>query len=287
MKIAFAFPGQGIQRKGMGRDLFFKYKDIMKCANDILGYSIEEICLNDTEGKLNDTIYSQPAIFIVNALSYYNKVKIHKYPDYLLGHSLGEYNALLAADVFDFESGLKLIKKRAELMSRQKVGAMAAIFGLDIEQIKKIISKNNVQNITISNINTFKQIVISGEEKQIITLRNIFLNNGAEEYIQLKVSGAFHSMYMKNASDEFNKAIDLMEFSKMSIPVVSNVTGRCYENDNIKEILKQHMCNPVQWVECVKFLLKNDVTEIYQIGNGSMITSTVRSIKNSIGKKEI
>src|SRR4051812_36667715 len=128
MKKAYVFPGQGSQRKGMGENLFDEFPELTKKADKILGYSIKELCLNDSDSKLNQTQYTQPALYVVNALSYQKKIKDEgKQPDYLAGHSLGEYNALQAAGIFSFEDGLKLVKKRGELMSQAKNGGMAAI----------------------------------------------------------------------------------------------------------------------------------------------------------------
>src|SRR5881394_3655310 len=142
------FPGQGSQQKGMGRDLFDRFPDRLAVADKVLGYSIKELCLDDPRGVLGETQYTQPALFVVNALTYFHTVEsTGKRPCYVAGHSLGEYNALLAAEVIDFETGLLLVKKRGELMSKVKGGGMAAIVGLSESQIGSILAENGFTGI--------------------------------------------------------------------------------------------------------------------------------------------
>src|ERR1700722_298171 len=127
----YMFPGQGSQVRGMGSTLFTEFQDYVQKADHILGYSIEKLCLEDPDNLLNKTEYTQPALFTVSALSYIKKLKeTNTAPQYVIGHSLGEYNALFAAEVFDFETGLKLVQKRGALMSKASGGGMAAIVGL-------------------------------------------------------------------------------------------------------------------------------------------------------------
>src|SRR6516162_2607290 len=133
---AFLFPGQGSQRKGMGSTLFEEFQEVTARADEILGYSIKELCLHDPHQQLGQTQFTQPALYVVNALSYLKKMKDgSKVPTYLAGHSLGEYNALFAAGVFDFETGLRLVKKRGELMSQATGGGMAAVIGFTMAQV--------------------------------------------------------------------------------------------------------------------------------------------------------
>lgn len=160
--ISYLFPGQGAQKVGMGGDLFNEFEDITRLADEVLGYSIRELCLFDNYGMLNQTLYTQPALFTVNALMYLKKIKeTGIYPDYLAGHSLGEYNALLAAGVFDFKQGLQMVKKRAELMSKVSGGAMAAVIGLGQEGLTEALKKSGYLGIDIANYNSTNQIVIS------------------------------------------------------------------------------------------------------------------------------
>src|SRR5947209_5522982 len=145
--IAFLFPGQGSQRRGMGQGLFDEVREYATVENEvdaILGYSLRKLCLENPDDRLKETQFTQPSLYVVNALHYYKALSQGTRPDYLAGHSLGEYNALLAAGVFDFLTGLRLVKKRGELMSQAKNGAMAAVIGLGVSIISKVIKENGL-----------------------------------------------------------------------------------------------------------------------------------------------
>ena len=190
---AYIFPGQGSQFKGMGGALFDGFPEITAKANQVLGYDIKRLCLEDPLKQLGLTQYTQPALYVVNALYYIKKTKESGVkPDYVAGHSLGEYNALFAAGAFDFETGLKLVQKRGELMSLESGGGMAAILGLSEDKIAHVLNENNISRVQIANYNTPSQVVISGAKKDIDRLSALFEKENAM-YIPLNVSGAFHS----------------------------------------------------------------------------------------------
>jgi trans-AT polyketide synthase, acyltransferase and oxidoreductase domains len=151
----YIFPGQGSQVKGMGADLFSAYPSHIQQADNILGYSIARLCLEDPDNQLNNTNYTQPALYIVNALSYLKKIQEDQTtPNYVAGHSLGEYSALFAAGVFDFETGLKLVQKRGELMHQATGGGMAAVIGLQNDAVDNVIKQNALSTISIANVNS-------------------------------------------------------------------------------------------------------------------------------------
>src|SRR5436305_5494221 len=166
----FLFPGQGSQRIGMGNTLFDEFKAITARADEILGYSIKELCLQDPHQQLGQTQFTQPALYVVNALSYLKKMKeAGQAPAYVSGHSLGEYNALFAAGAFDFETGLQLVKKRGELMSQATGGGMAAVIGFTLEQVDQILKEYGLTSIDIANYNTPTQIVLAGLKADILS----------------------------------------------------------------------------------------------------------------------
>lgn len=275
--IAYVFPGQGSQYKGMGEELFDEFSYLIKEADEILGYSIKDLCMHDEGGRLSLTQYTQPALYIVNALTYLKKIKDSKVKaTYVAGHSLGEYNALFAADVFDFGTGLKLVKKRGEIMSRMKKGTMAAIIGISKEEIDNILQENGFTSIDIANINTLTQTVIAGPEEDIQKAEHLFEDKG--RYVILNVSGPFHSRYMKEASEEFSEYLEKFEFNEQKIPVISNVTARPHIKNEIKNNLVQQIVKPVNWTDSIRYIMGKDIKEIIQVGPGRVAQGLVDNI---------
>lgn len=189
----YMFPGQGSQTKGMGIELFSYFSEQIKQADEILGYSVKELCLDDPQQQLNNTEYTQPALYIVEALSFLARVSEEPPPNYLIGHSLGEYAALFAAGAFDFGTGLKLVKKRGELMAKATGGGMLAVINLAEDRIKSLLQTHDLDSIDFANFNSPKQIVLSGPAADIAKANEI-LAQEALMCLPLKVSGAFHSV---------------------------------------------------------------------------------------------
>lgn len=279
------FPGQGSQYKGMGQELFDKYPEETQSASRILGYDIKDLCLNDREKKLNQTQFTQPALYVVNALGFKEYIKNNLAPDYLIGHSLGEYNALLASGVFDFETGLKLVKKGGELMAEAKGGAMAVLLGTNIQIIEKILNAGHFREIDVANYNTPNQTVISGPEDSIVEAIKHFEKEKVRT-VQLNVSAAFHSRYMKNASDEFASFLKPFHFSSMKIPVIANSSAKPYENEQIASILSEQIHSPVLWTDSVSWLINQEVECFEEIG-GTFLSRMVTEIKDNVGKEEV
>ena len=277
----YVFPGQGSQKVGMGEELFNQFPEYVKKSNNILGYDIKKLCLEDPENKLGKTNYTQPALYIVSALAYLNqKSNQESSPSYLAGHSLGEYTALFAAKSFDFETGLKLVQKRGDLMSKASGGGMAAIIGLNKEDINDVIQNNNLNSIQIANLNEPNQTVISGEKESILSSQKIFEEAGAKRYIPLAVSGAFHSKFMDNAKNEFKEFLETVDIKRPSLPVIANVTARPIE-DNVKELLIQQIVSSVRWVETIEYVLQQNETNFEEIGPGKVLSGLIAKIKRS------
>ncbi len=278
---AYVFPGQGSQSRGMGELLFPLFPDLIEKANKILGYSIITLCLDNHDEKLNQTQYTQPALYVVNALTYLKKIqKAHQEPDYVAGHSLGEYNALLAANVFDFETGLELVKKRGQLMSEATNGCMAAIVGLKNNHVQTILEQEHLTDISIANDNSFTQVVISGPQNAIAISQPLFEKAGATLFKPLKVSGAFHSRYMQNAKQSFRDFLKSFTFSAPTIPVIANVNARAYQYHEICYHLTQQITSPVQWTSIVRYLLEKGEKDFSEIGPGTVLTGMIRRIQN-------
>jgi len=277
----YIFPGQGSQKKGMGQNLFDQFPDQTNQASSILGYDIKQLCLDDPNNNLNNTQYTQPALFFVSALATLQLKQTNQFiPTHLAGHSLGEYNALFAADAFSLETGLQLVKKRGELMAQATGGGMAAIIGLTASQIQMVLTDNNFSSIDIANFNEPTQTVISGPAADIEAAKPIFEAAKVRRYIPLPVSGAFHSRYMNQAKTAFETFLATCTFNAPTLPVIANVTAKPYaQATDIPTLLGQQMTDSVQWVNTITNLLQQGVTDFTEVGPGKVLTGLVNKIK--------
>jgi malonyl CoA-acyl carrier protein transacylase len=280
----YMFPGQGSQSKEMGGNLFDRFKELTDKADSILGYSIKQLCLEDPRNELSSTEFTQSALYVVNALSYFEKIEeTGQVPDFVVGHSLGEFNALLAAQCFDFETGLKLVQKRGELMGQVSGGAMAAVLNATKYEIEEILKTNGLANVYIANYNTPSQIVISGSVDEIAKLEKFF-QQGIMRYYPLATSGAFHSAFMQGAMEKFREYLKEFEFADPKIPVIANVTARPYGNNAILETLSSQIANTVRWSESIQYLMaiganRGDAMEFEELGHGDILTKLFLTIK--------
>lgn len=261
---AFLFPGQGAQRVGMGAELFARFPHQVAEADAVLGYSIADLCLNGPMEKLTRTNFTQPALYVVSALKFLEQ---NDRPEVVLGHSVGEYAALFAAGVVDFATGLQLVKKRGELMDRAQGGGMAAIIGLDGDQINAVLRQHGFTDIHPANYNTPKQVVLSGKRDAVIAAEAAFREAGASHYVVLPVGGAFHTPFMAEAQAEFADFAARFTFAAPQVTVISNVTARPHDPATIRQRMVEQITAPVLWCESLRYLLAKgmrfeDVTEI-------------------------
>jgi malonyl CoA-acyl carrier protein transacylase len=270
----------------MGRGLFDEvgeYAAVEKDVDSILGYSLRELCLEDTDNRLKETQFTQPCLYVVNALHYYKAAGQGARPDYLAGHSLGEYNALLTAGVFDFLTGLRLVQRRGDLMSRAKNGGMAAVIGMGAGVVAEAIEENGLASIDIANFNTPSQTVVSGPIEDVRRAGPLFEKAGARLYMPLQVSAAFHSRYMADAAKAFADFLAPMSFAAPKTPVIANVTARPYPTDNaseqVKALLVNQIAHSVQWTQSICFLIGQGVTQFSEMGPGNVLTRSVRQIQ--------
>ncbi len=280
--LAYVFPGQGAQKKGMGEELFDEFEEWTAQADDILGYSIKQLCLEDPDFNLNKTQYTQPALYTVNALSYFSRIKHSAITvDFVAGHSLGEYNALLAAGAFDFATGLRLVQKRGQLMSQAAGGGMAAVIGLTEEQMAEVLQEHRLESIDIANLNSPHQIVISGAKEDMDLAKQVFESlKDVMMFIPLRTSGAFHSRHMEGAGREFEAFLQNFTFHELRIPVISNVDARRYQTASIKRNLVQQITSSVRWTESIRYLMGLGVIDFEEIGPGRVLTDLIGRIKN-------
>ena len=280
MSSAVLFPGQGSQRRGMGHGLFEAFSEHLRAADAILGYSIQALCESDSHDRLDQTEYTQPALYVVNALNFLQRKRDGApAPDFLAGHSLGEYSALFAADCFDFETGLRLVKRRAELMARVTGGTMAAVSGLTASQLREVFDAVGITEVDITNTNTPRQIVIAGPLGYLERLEDPLRDRGGLLAL-LNVSGPFHSRYMRDAQREFENFLADFELRAPSIPVIANVSARPYSRQasDVKRNLIEQLTQPVRWLESMEYLLEQPNPRFEVLGPARQLTKMLEEI---------
>jgi [acyl-carrier-protein] S-malonyltransferase len=271
-KTAWVFPGQGSQAVGMGVDLKDTAIGAAKLAQagEILGWSILDICQGDEE-TLGKTFYTQPCLYTIESILVDLLKETGKQPDLVAGHSLGEYVALYAAGVFDFASGLQLVQKRAELMDKAAGGKMAALMKFDRSLLETSIAQT--ANVVLANDNSEGQVVISGSPEAVDA---VLAAVKAKRAVPLKVSGAFHSHLMAEASAQFERVLELIEFRDATVPILANVAPTPATNAaEIKERLCQQMTGSVRWREIMLQLGQENVSAVIEVGPGKVLKGLI------------
>ncbi len=280
MSVICVFPGQGSQKRGMGAGLFERFPEEVASADAVLGYSVRELCLRNPEGRLADTRFTQPALFAVSALAYLSRsANSGAKPDFLAGHSLGEYTALFASGAFDFKTGIRLTQKRSALMGKIQGGGMAAVLGLTPEKVQLVLEREGFGAIELANFNSPKQTVLSGKKADVHACRPALQAAGGK-VILLAVSGAFHSRQMRPAQEQFADWLSEFSFKPLAIPVIANDTARPYADEKIQETLASQIASPVLWTDSVRFLLRQPNPEFEEIGPGKVLTGLIRQIRS-------
>ncbi|MBR3123869.1 MAG: ACP S-malonyltransferase [Mogibacterium sp.] len=273
------FPGQGSQAVGMGYNLYNKLsaaKTLLHEANEILEYDLKKIMFEGPQNILTDTRYAQPAIYTCSAM-YLEMLKAQGIAyEYTAGHSLGEYNALLAAEVFDFCTGLSLVKARGEAMSLMNGrGTMAAVLGMTEEELQP----NLTPGVVMANLNSKTQIVISGPEEEIDEIGNKLTVDEKIKFRKLNVSAAFHSPQMKDSADKMKDLIEGTAFSEPSCYVISNVSGTpSRELSEIKNNLLAQITGQVRWYDTIMSMKEAGVKTLYEVGYGDVLKKMNKTI---------
>jgi [acyl-carrier-protein] S-malonyltransferase len=273
-QMAWVFAGQGSQVLGMGKDLATVplAQDRLRKAEKILGWSVLEVC--DQEAKLLQTKYCQPTLFVITSILA-DLLKLKKiYPDYLAGYSLGEYIALYEAGVFDFATGLKLLKQRAEIMEQAPSGKMVAIIGCDRIDLEQLVL--NIPNVEIIN-DDLSQYIISGSHTAVVA---VISKIEAKKIIPLSVSKPFHTQLMRPAELAYQQILNLVPFNTATIPVLSNSDPIPTTNPLLlKERLCKHMTQKIRWRETSLLLHQKGVKKIVEISPSCVLTSQLKRTK--------
>jgi trans-AT polyketide synthase/acyltransferase/oxidoreductase domain-containing protein len=263
----------------MGQELFDRFPEYVAAADRVLGESVRALCLDDPDGRLNRTRWTQPALYVVNALACARALAEGPAPDVLAGHSLGEYNALLAADCFDFETGLRIVCRRGELMGEADGGAMLAVVGLSPDAVRALLDRSGATDVDLANLNTATQVVVSGPAESVKALRAAVRATPGARCVPLATSGAFHSRHMRPAQERFAAFLDTVDFRPPRIPVIANVTGRAYPADGVADLLARQIAAPVRWHETLRELIRQGVTEADEFGPRPMLRQMWESVR--------
>lgn len=291
MKIGFLFPGQGAQSIGMGKDLYENYQEVREIyenVHKITGFDIKKITFDGTEQELSKTQNTQIAVLTMSLaiLKLLEKKGINA--EISAGLSLGEYTALIYSKCISFEDGVELVKKRGEYMQNllpEGDWAMAAILGLEDEKVEEVCKKVVDGFVVPVNYNTQGQVVISGEKTAVEQAEIIAKEMGAKKVRILKTSGPFHTKKLIEASNALRKDLEKININKFKTKVVKNINGNIYKDEeNIKDILAEHMISPVKFSKCLETMLKMGIDTFVEIGPGKTLSGFVKRIKT---EKEI
>ncbi len=291
MKIGFLFPGQGTQKIGMGKDIYEKYEEARKVydlAQEITGVDIAKISFEGEEEVLNETRYTQSAILTMSLAILEILKKNNIKAKMSAGLSLGEYAALVSGGALSTQDAIKLIQKRGEYMQNllpEGNWKMAAVFGLNEEQIVEVCKKVNNGFVVPANFNTKEQIVISGEEEGIFEAEKIAKEMGAKKVRILNTAGPFHTEKLQKSSEALKAELEKVEFKPFSSTVIKNLDGEPYSaNDNMSEILAKHIVNPVRFSKTLENMLNSGIDTFVEIGPGKTLSGFVKKEK---GDREI
>lgn len=286
-QTAFVFPGQGSQYVGMGQDLYEAHasvRTLYEKANGILGFDLAGISFSGPEETLKQTQYTQPALYVhslaVSDLLLENGIEAEA----AAGHSLGEFSALACAGVFSFENGLRIVRKRAELMQEaadRNPGAMAAIIGLEADEVTALCEEAAPAGVVQpANFNSPGQIVISGSRTGVDEAVRLAKGRGAKRALLLPVSGGFHSPLMEPAAEAIRNVLENIPFAAPRVPVWTNVSARAVRDPEvIRESLIQQLTHSVRWIETVEDMIASGVSRFIETGPNKVLSGLIKRIR--------
>ena len=285
-KIAFVYPGQGVQTVGMGKD-FYDQSEVSRAvydkANEVLDFHVSDICFQENE-KINNTEYTQAAL-VTTYIAMTEEIKSRGIcPDVAAGLSLGEYAALVTAGGMTAEDAIWVVRQRGILMNRavpQGEGTMAAVLGMTADEIDNVIA--GIEDVSVANYNCPGQIVITGKKQAVYDAMKVLEEAGARRCLELNVSGPFHSEFLKDAGKQLSEKLEDISLQPLTIPYVTNVTGEYITNiDETKELLARQVYSPVRWEQSVRNMIEDGVDTFIEIGPGNTIAGFLRKIDKTV-----
>jgi [acyl-carrier-protein] S-malonyltransferase len=296
---AFVFPGQASQEVGMGKTLATSYptaREVFEKADDVLGFSLSQLCFEGPEADLNDTLNTQVAVF-VTSIAALEALKAAGYavkPRYVAGHSLGEYSAYAAAGVFSFEDGLRLVRERGRLMKKAgelNPGSMAVILKLDDATVAEICEKVTAEGIgtlQLANYNSPGQVVISGDNSAVDRGIELAKAAKARRAVKLQVSIAAHSELMRVVADEFRAAINKTSLNLPEIPIVANINAEPLDSlEAIRQEMEGQLTSSVRWTDSIGWMVANGVTAFVEIGPKNVLSGIIRRITREVNTHNV